>query len=178
MNFWRLTREAPAGLALGGVTGIGGRRDEARFEAASAVGGAAGGLEGLAGEAAVAEHVEAAVPPRGQVDLDVDVGLDEEVDAAVFGRAVGSGDDGGRVDREFVAGQATSFGAGDAGPGSRPGGFVVAELNASAALRKQRANKEESGCGQTDQDAHETAIVHQQRALDELLDWLVSTMKA
>ena len=76
INFWRLRAKVAAGLALGGVTGVGGGGDEAGFEAAGAIGGAAGAFEGLAGETAVAEHVEAAVPECGEVDFDVHVGLD------------------------------------------------------------------------------------------------------
>ena len=145
--------EGSAGLALGGVTGVGGGSDEAGFETAGAVGGAAGGFEGLTGETTVAEHVEASVPARWEVDLDIQIGLDKQVNAAMFGRAVGGGDDGGGVDGEFVAGQGDQSRAGGTGPGSGSGRFVVAELNASASLREQRSNEKEhalwrgrSGC--------------------------------
>ena len=85
-------------------------------------------VETLTGETTVAEHVEAAIPARGKVDFDVHVGLDEQVDAAVFGRAVGGGDDGGRVDGEFVAGKGYQPSARGAKPGSEGGRFVVALL--------------------------------------------------
>ena len=158
MNFCRLTAKAPAGLALGGVTGVGGGGDKAGLEAAGAVRGTAGGFEGLTGETAVAEHVEAAVPARREIDFDVQVGLHEQVDAAVFGRAVGGGDDGGRVDGEFVAGESNEAGAGGARLGSGGGRFVVAELNASAALGEQRGDKEQGGCGEADRCEHERRL--------------------
>src|SRR5215217_2316169 len=82
--------ETSAGLALRGVTGVGGRSDKAGFEAAGTVRGAASGFEGLTRETTVAEHVETPVPQPWEVDFDIHVGLDEQVHTAVFWCAVGS----------------------------------------------------------------------------------------
>ena len=99
-------REAGAGFESGGVAGVGGSGGESGAERSRVVGDPAGGIERLARPAAVAEHIEAAVPVGGEIDFDVDLGLRHEKHVAVLGRGGGGRNQGRGDDGELEAGQA------------------------------------------------------------------------
>jgi hypothetical protein len=81
------------GERLGGriVAGVRLRRGKAVAQRLVSVGDARWRAERLAREAAVAAHVEAAVPRGRQGDLELHLGLDDAVHAAELGRIVEAG---------------------------------------------------------------------------------------
>ena len=64
-------------------------------------------VRGLAREAAVAAHVEAAVPGRGQIHLEVDLGRDRAGHPTVLRHTLGGRDDLDGEDGHAAGGQAS-----------------------------------------------------------------------
>src|ERR1700676_5048932 len=84
-----IDREGGSGLGSRRVTGVGSGGGESVLQATGTRGGAIGRVEGLARESTIAEHIQASVPGRGQVDFHVDLRRYEYAHAAMLGSVRG-----------------------------------------------------------------------------------------
>ena len=96
------------------------------------------GVERFSRPAAIAEHIEAAVPIRGQIDFDIDLGLRHQEHMAMFGRAGVGGNHVRGDDGEFETGQAQQLAARADRLSRGRRGAPIPELNRAAALRQKR----------------------------------------
>jgi hypothetical protein len=111
-EFLRRRRKASERLARGVVAGVGLHRRETPRQGAARGAHATLRVERLTGVAAVAEHIESAVPDRRQADFESHLGLDEPGDAAILGRVGRCRHDCGGGHRELVTGRADQRRAG------------------------------------------------------------------